>query len=65
MLDTWGCQILIAAAGIAYGIFGNIPTASATGVPVIVRDEAGRQVTNLKADDFRIYDLGKLQTIPR
>jgi VWFA-related protein len=34
-------------------------------VPIIVRDQAGRQVTNLNAADFRIYDQGKLQTISR
>src|ERR1017187_6353825 len=34
-------------------------------VPIIVRDQAGRQVTNLSAADFRIYDQGKLQTISR
>ena len=34
-------------------------------VPVVVRDEKGRPVLNLKADDFKIYDDGKPQTISR
>ena len=32
-------------------------------VPVVVRDSAGRPVGNLKAEDFQLYDKGKIQTI--
>src|SRR5271157_4444869 len=34
-------------------------------LPTIVRDQTGRPITNLKADDFRGYDQGTLQTISR
>src|SRR5271166_2065079 len=34
-------------------------------IPTIVRDKTGRPITNLKADDFRVYDQGTVQTISR
>ena len=34
-------------------------------VPVVVRDSKGRAIGNLRQEDFRLFDKGKLQVITR